>query len=249
MGIFRFKQFQIDDTLCGMKIGTDGVLLGAWAEVGECHDMTQGQPHHIIDVGCGSGLIALMMAQRCPTAIVTAVEIDTEAAATARANAMSSPWARRVNIMQGDVLDWHPTDDCAGGLTIVSNPPFFIENLHSPSGARALARHGEGLNVESLIAWSAGVMRPGRCDSLSFIAPAERDGDIRFALSMGRLALSRVTTVVPRPGRQQLRCLYEARPERDVTGPYRASTLYLRDDHGQLSDEYKALTHDFYIQL
>ncbi|MCM1051842.1 MAG: methyltransferase [Paenibacillus sp.] len=241
MGVFRFKRFSIDDSRCGMKIGTDGVLLGAWARV----DDSCG---HVIDVGTGSGLVALMMAQRYSGVKVTGVDVDPDACLDACDNAKASPWASRVSIVNADVRQWTPVsvDVRDASVCIVSNPPFFTEQLRSPDTTRALARHGEGFDVEALIAWSAGVIfRDG--DSLSFIAPAGRDDAIQYCLSLHRLTPARITDVVPKAGKAPLRRLYEVRPDRWVAGPCEMSMLCLRDNSGAFTDEYNRLTDQFYL--
>ena len=131
-------------------------------------------------------------------------------------------------------------------VSIVSNPPFYTEYLRSPDSTRALARHGEGFGVEALIKWSAGVMvRDG--DSLSFIAPATRDDDIQYHLSLHRLSPVRITDVVPKAGKAPIRRLYEVRPEKYVTAPCRVDVLCLRDSSGAFTDEYTLLTNEFYL--
>lgn len=238
MGVFRFKQFSVDDSRSAMKIGTDGVLLGAWA-------LADGAAT-IVDVGTGTGLIALMMAQRYDDARVIAIDVNSAACEDARANVAASPWAGRVTVIEGDVLGWVPDDTTERPLCIVSNPPFFTEALRSPDAARALARHGCGLGVESLIEWASGVMT-GRDDSLSFIAPAGRDDELNFRLSLHRLAAVRTTDIVSREGRQPVRRLYEIRREDAVSGPCRHDTLVIRDREGKYTSRYIGLTENFYL--
>ena len=127
--MFTFKQFIIEDAHCAMKVGTDGVLLGAWADVAGCR--------HITDIGCGSGLIALMAAQRAPEARVTGVEIDPEAVADAQANVAASPFAHRTEIVLADVCRYAapaPKSDC-----LLRNPPYHEEDLLPPVTSRATA--------------------------------------------------------------------------------------------------------------
>lgn len=179
--MFTFRQFKIDDTHCAMKVGTDGVLLGAWTDVTGVR--------RILDIGCGSGLIALMLAQRAAGARVDGVEIDADAAADALANVEASPFHDRVRIFCGDVLkmaggSWPSPLPCGkplftGGLQpylheapqylcapqqssldtqrtydcIVTNPPYHEEELLPPSRRRAAARHtaGGGLTFAALL--------------------------------------------------------------------------------------------------
>ena len=133
---FRFKHFTVWQQHCAMKVGTDGVLLGAWADGGQ----------RILDIGTGTGLIALMMAQRFPAAEVTAVEIDEQAAMQACENVAASPFADRVNVIHDDILRY--ADACAEGCfdAIVCNPPFFVNSLKNPDSKRALARHNDNLS-------------------------------------------------------------------------------------------------------
>lgn len=141
---FSFKQFHIDDAHCAMKVGTDGVLLGAWANVCEAD--------RILDVGCGCGLIALMAAQRNRAARVVGVELDAAAAADALANVQHSPFASNVEIVCADVLQY--AADCGLAFdSILSNPPYHEESLLPPASQRAKARHtqGGGLTFAALL--------------------------------------------------------------------------------------------------
>src|SRR3954467_12793908 len=121
--MFQFKQFAIDQTGCAMKINTDGVLLGALAEADK--------PQHILDIGTGTGVIALMLAQRFTIAMVDAVEIDEQAAETAKSNFENSVFANRVNLYAEGFESYLSRLDKQYDL-IVSNPPFYINSLESP---------------------------------------------------------------------------------------------------------------------
>ena len=123
-----------------MKVGTDGVLLGAWASGGR----------RMLDVGTGTGVIALMLAQRYPEACVDAIDIDADAAAQAARNAALSPFADRVQVDCRRVQDHQ---GCYGA--IVSNPPYFIDSLQAPDRQRSLARHADTLSYRDLMeaAW------------------------------------------------------------------------------------------------
>jgi tRNA1Val (adenine37-N6)-methyltransferase len=141
--IFKFKQFDVDQTGCAMKINTDGVLLGALANLEA--------PETILDIGTGTGVIALMLAQRFSNAKIDAVEIDESAANTARKNFANSPFANRLNIYPTsfeDFFDQHP--DKKYDL-IVSNPPFYINSLKSPQKGREIAKHANMGFFEKLI--------------------------------------------------------------------------------------------------
>ncbi|MBE5048380.1 tRNA1(Val) (adenine(37)-N6)-methyltransferase [Alistipes onderdonkii] len=127
--MFRFKQFAIRQDRCPMKVGTDGVLLGAWVSV-------RPSDRRILDIGTGTGLIALMMAQRVPGARITGV--DVEDISQARENADASPWGGRVAFVQCPVQEFAPQGKFD---LVVSNPPFFVDSLTCPDAGRTTARH------------------------------------------------------------------------------------------------------------
>jgi tRNA1Val (adenine37-N6)-methyltransferase len=141
--IFKFKQFDVDQTGCAMKVNTDGVLLGALAGADN--------PLRILDIGTGTGVIALMLAQRFANAQIDAVEIDASAAQTASANFMASVFADRLSLFaSGFEAYFEGYPDVRYDL-IVSNPPFFLNSLASPGATRNLARHADDAFFERLI--------------------------------------------------------------------------------------------------
>ena len=155
MAGFTFKQFEIQQDRCAMKVGTDGVLLGAWAEGGQ----------RILDIGSGTGLISLMMAQRFPEAQVWGIDIDPDACMQARENVAASPFADRVGIAccaLQNLSEEHlvrgseelmEMKEGEGNLfdAIVSNPPFFVNGLKNPDSKRAMARHSDSLPFSVLM--------------------------------------------------------------------------------------------------
>ena len=166
-----------------MKVGTDGVLLGAW------FDMPRGAS--VLDVGAGCGLIGLMAAQRGASRVVE-VELDGEAAAEATYNVEASPWSDCISVVHIDFLAYHPAMKFD---RIVSNPPFFTEAVLSPDMARAAARHESSLPLEALLVKASSMMTDnGR---LALIVPMSRFDDLIYAASLARLQpvrICRVTT-------------------------------------------------------
>lgn len=138
--MFRFKRFVIEQDLCAMKVGTDGVLLGAWANGGT----------KVLDIGTGTGVIALMMAQRYPYSHVTAIDIDEGAVIQATQNVQQSLYHDMVTVKHERAQDHQGAYDA-----IVSNPPFFIDALNAPDAQRNMARHAETLTYAELMqaAW------------------------------------------------------------------------------------------------
>lgn len=227
---FRFKQFALSDSNCGMKTGTDGVTLGAWA------DCTNAR--YIIDVGAGSGLIALMMAQRSK-ARITAVEIDPGAAGDAGFNIESSPWSNRINVVSGDICRFVPATPPD---LIISNPPFFCEGEMSADCSRAGARHEASLTYRTLIQYaSSHLAADGR---LALIAPAERCDGIIYNAEMLRLKVRRQCYLFSKPQARPFRVMLEIMRH---DGPIDMSSLTIRDSSGKYTPEFKQLTKDFYL--
>lgn len=159
MSVFRFKQFVVDQSGCAMKINTDGVLLGAIA--------TAFHPKRILDVGTGTGVISLMLAQRFPSTIVDAIEIDPLAAATARRNFQTSPFSDRLTSYAVALNDFKP--DTPYDL-IVSNPPFFLHSLKNDDIRKRIARHTDMAFFSQLLGRSQQWLSPA--GSLQVILPS-----------------------------------------------------------------------------
>lgn len=152
---FQFKEFTIHQRRAAMKVGTDGVLLGTMAEGGK----------QILDIGTGTGIISLMMAQRYPDAQFTAVEIDDNAYLDAQDNFAASPFSDRITLVKAAFQDYARTCgrtfDC-----IVSNPPYFDESLENPDEGRTRARHTSGLPFRELIGGAYRLLEDGGCFSV-----------------------------------------------------------------------------------
>lgn len=232
--MFRFKQFTVCDERSAMKIGTDGVLLGAWADI-------EGDSR-ILDVGTGTGLIALMLAQRNASAEIVGVDISHEAIEEARDNFLNSPWATRLSVTEGDVCSFESNEKFDH---IVSNPPYFVDSLHSPDSLRTMARHTSSLKFEDLVASAVRLLRPG--GRLSVILPAECAMQFRFA-AFGRLWLCRQLNVVTKAGDSPRRTLMEFCLSDKPLMPS-VATLIMRHRDSSYTEEYRCLTEDFYISL
>ena len=141
--MFRFKQFSVDQTNCAMKINTDGVLLGAITSAEN--------PKTILDIGTGTGVIALMLAQRFPDAQIDAVEIDLSSAETAEKNFKNSPFANRLQIYPTSIQNFWLQKQHHSYDLIVSNPPFYLDSLTSPKENKTLSKHTELNFFEDLL--------------------------------------------------------------------------------------------------
>lgn len=232
--VFRMKQFVVDDTRSAMKVGTDGVLVGAWADVSDAR--------RVLDVGCGCGLIALMIAQRSPEAEIVALDIDHDSVAQAEINFNNSPWTSRFRL---HCVDYKAFNDSPFDL-IVSNPPFFTNGVLPPEASRSLARHDESLPLEQFVAHSSTLLSyDGR---LVFITPVEARNIVIEAAAFNGLAVNRLTTVIPVSGRPPKRLLWELRPRQAVVGTTE-TTLVMENAPGRFSESYVDLVSPFYLYL
>ncbi|MBO5820528.1 MAG: methyltransferase [Alistipes sp.] len=233
--MFRFKHFTIEDEHTAMKIGTDGVLLGAWADVAsDCR---------ILDMGTGSGLIAIMSAQRNTDAEIVAIDIVEDAVCEARRNVANSAWRERIEVVHGDVNEWQ----CEQKFDhIVSNPPFFTEALQSPNEARRTARHATTLTYEDIVAVAERVLLPnGR---LSVVLPTECAMMFR-RVAFERLWLRRLTDVVTVEGDSPKRTLMEFQLcDKPIMPSCDILTIHHRAGGGY-TEQYQSLTRDFYLNF
>ena len=140
---FKFKQFSVAQDRCAMKIGTDGVLLGAWVSL-------ENNPESILDIGAGTGIISLQLAQRSTTKTVDAVEIDDDAYEQCSENFEASPWGDRLFCYHASVQEFASEIEEKYDL-IVSNPPFFSEDYKSDNDARDIARFNDALPFQHLV--------------------------------------------------------------------------------------------------
>lgn len=231
---FEFKQFIVWHDHCAMKVGTDGVLLGAWAHVEE-GDLA-------LDAGTGSGLIALMLAQRgCKT--IDAVDIEKDACEQAKVNIEASPWKQRITVHQANFIEFKP-DSTTHYQRIVSNPPFFNQSLKSNSHNRNLARHTLQLDWQSLIRKSFDLLNNN--GTFSVILPwPEADEFITIALLNGFYE-RRITLIETREGIAPKRALLEFSKQYEKT---ERTTLVIRSANNEYSSDYKNLTKDFYLNF
>ena len=248
MAGFTFKQFEIQQDRCAMKVGTDGVLLGAWAEGGQ----------RILDIGSGTGLISLMMAQRFPEAQVWGIDIDPDACMQARENVAASPFADRVGIAccaLQNLSEEHlvrgseelmEIKEGEGNLfdAIVSNPPFFVNGLKNPDSKRAMARHSDSLPFSVLM---KGVRRWLSDEGVfSAIVPADvLESFVSEAYCSG-LSLVRQCGVKTVERKQPKRYLVAFSKRR--TGMLDKCMEIMTDSEGNRSEWYAKITEEFYLE-
>lgn len=227
---FDFKQFRIYHDRCGQKVATDGVLLGAWGRVDGARS--------ILDVGSGSGLIALMAAQRAPEASVIGVDVEPEAIVQSRENVKKSPFDGRVQIVQADVRSYeHAPFDA-----ILCNPPFYTEDTTPPDGARYLARNAQALPFEELIEAVVRLLSPE--GHFSVMLPTSEYMNFTALCMSNGLRLERVCHIQTVRRKPPMRSLitYSFNPAEEV----KQETLILQEGNAK-TEAYLQLAKDFYL--
>lgn len=233
--MFRFKHFVVHQSRCAMKVGTDGVLLGAWTPL-------LGREQRVLDIGTGTGVIALMIAQRTTQTQICAVDIDPEALSQAKENVELSPWSDRVECYCTPIQEY-----CGGPFDlIISNPPFFENSLQSPDTERTLARHTQSLSFAELVGSVERLLSPeGR---FSIVLPTAEAA--RFRLIAGsKLTLLRELRVRTTPKRPVKRVLMLfGKGCKEAVEPL-FEELIIQSAHETFTDEYRVLTSEFYLKF
>jgi len=230
---FRFKQFTVRQEKSAMKVGTDGILLGAWTRIQDCKK--------ILDVGTGTGLIALMLAQRSE-AEITAIEIERNAATEAEQNVKNSPWEDRINVQNISFQEYAASNQSRFDL-IVSNPPFFNHSLKAKNRQRRLARHSDSLPLPELVYCSEKLLKKdGR---LAVILPVETASELIKLAGSNQLYLHQLTKVYPNREKPVNRFLMEFSKEKCTTI---TSDLCIENlSPKEYSEQYTYLVKDYYL--
>lgn len=233
---FKFKKFTIRHDLCAMKTGTDAVLLGSW-----CNVFPEAR---VLDIGTGSGIIALMIAQREPNSTITAIDNDSNAVKQAIINIESSQYNKQIDIQEIDFCRFSETAECEIFDTIVSNPPYYEEDTLSPDQRRNTARHTSSLPFAELIGGASKLLK--RTGTFSLIVPCSAARTVTVLAAAEGLYLMRRTDVAGKAGKQPVRSMLEFGKQ---NVPTKLSTLDIRSSYGDYSDEFKSLTKEFYLNF
>jgi len=214
MSSFTFKQFHINQQHCAMKVGTDGILLGAWADVSDCQ--------RILDMGTGTGLVALMLAQRSHEHCqIEAVELDPLATQQAQENFQASPWHNRLYLTHQDVQTYCQQTAHQFDL-IVANPPYFAQGVECRNNERALARYVQQSHLDWLN-WAASCLS-----------------------EKGALCCIKQTDVITKTGKDPQRILLTFSLE-DL--PQVKDSLVIYDENNQYTEAFIAVTKAFYLKM
>ena len=234
--MFHFKKFSIEDSAAAMKIGTDAVLLGAWTK---CENESR-----ILDIGTGSGILSLMLAQRTSKIFIDALEIDQEAATLAMENAKFSPWGNWITVHQTSFQEFAKASPNKYSL-IICNPPFFSKSLKASTKARNLARHNDSLPLNELLSGVTNLLTNN--GKASFIFPFEAIANWKNEARYFSLFPARITVVKS----SQTHLPHRAMVTFSKEGKTKMieNEIYIYHEKGVYSNEYRELTMPYYLKF
>lgn len=231
---FAFKQFKINQEKCAMKVGTDAVLLGAWVNTANAK--------HILDIGTGTGIIALMLAQRSGGKI-DALDIDENACIQARENVNNCPWKERITVHNSSLQQFSEEHQDYKYDLIVSNPPYFVDSSKANEESRTKARHTDQLPYDALL---NGVLKLLSTNGKFYVILPTKESELFKALAEeNKLYLTKLTRVVTRADKPEKRWLM--RFEFTQRSFSESSITIEKDERHSYTDEYKELTKDYYL--
>ena len=241
--LFKFKQFAINQDRCAMKIGTDSVLLGAWTSL-------DANPYSILDIGAGTGVLALMLAQRSGSELIDAIEIDDEAYEQCVDNFEASPWADRLFCYHASLEEF--VDDSSTDETgidekyelIISNPPFYSDTYKSENDQRDLARFVDAMPFRQLIESVSRLLSP--TGTFSVVIPFSEEKDFIVLASKEHLFPNRILRVKGAPQSEIKRSLLQFSFQETSVNP---KELIIETSRHQYTEDYIALTKDFYLKM
>ncbi|HEX7905126.1 MAG TPA: methyltransferase [Chitinophagaceae bacterium] len=244
---FQFKQFIIHQDRCAMKVTTDACLFGAWVaeKIGSQDPIAIGSEiTSLLDIGTGTGLLSLMLAQKNERLLIDAIEIDKEAAMQATENVNQSPWKNRIQVISSDVNTFLNNRNYD---LIISNPPFYENELKSPDGQKNLAHHGEELKLAQLITI---IKNKLAADGQFFLLlPVKRDAEIKELLLKNELMLTDITFVRQSVNHDFFRVMIAGRLNAIEAAPAMINEITIKEDNQNYTADFTRLLKEYYLHL
>ena len=240
---FQFKQFTIHQDRCAMKVTTDACLFGAWvAEEVKSQESRVGSQQSL-DIGTGTGLLSLMLAQKNQDALITGVEIDEDAEKQAKENINTSPWKDRINVLEGDVKDHNFPEKFD---LIISNPPFYENEIRSATDSKNVAHHSQSLTLKELLT----IIKENLSLTGSFflLLPYKRNDEIKKLFNDHQVHISKMILVRQSVKHDYFRIFIKGSlsAEKKET---EFDELSIWDDKQQYTNEFVMLLKDYYLHL
>lgn len=232
---FQFKQFRIEQGDCGMKVSTDACIQGAWTPLDD-------NIKKVLDIGTGTGLLSLMLAQRYPDILIDAIELDAVAATQAAANIANSPWADRIHVIAGDIIAYPFAEQYD---FIICNPPFFNKSLLGDDNQRNQARHTLALTYQQL--FNVLEQRLAPSGYASIMLPLAEHEQWQFLLQQNGWHVHKKLLIQPAKGRQPNRVVSLC--GRNTTMAGKEEMLSIRDKESNYTPDFIKLLKDFYLNL
>lgn len=239
---FSFKEFTIHQDRCAMKVTTDACLFGAW--IAEELESSTENYTSCVDIGAGTGLLSLMLAQKIPYCSIEAVEIDKEAAAQALDNIHSSPWKNQINLREADVREISLPNKVD---LIISNPPFYEDDLRSPHANKNKAHHDDSLLLTEVLAFIKNNLQPH--GHFFILLPFKRKAEVEKAFSLEKLYLEKELLVKPSPEKEYFRIMIKGTHKSLSTRNTISQTMEITDTKGNYTPSFTTLLKDYYLYL
>jgi len=241
---FQFKQFTVQQDRCAMKVTTDGCLFGAWVakESGESNENLQSK--NVLDIGTGTGLLSLMFAQQHFKSTIDAIEIDKEAYEQAKENSSSSPWADKINVIHGDIMEFQPSQQYD---VIISNPPFYENELKSGNSKKNMAHHDNALLIDDLLAIIKQNLKPkGR---FYLLLPYKRNNEIDSCIAKNNLTIVQKVLVKQSTQHNYFRILLSGKHTENEKEDFITTEITIRNKEEKYKPEFIHLLKDYYLHL
>ncbi|MEQ8713592.1 MAG: methyltransferase [Cyclobacteriaceae bacterium] len=233
---FDFKEFRVDQSQSGMKVTTEGCILGAWAKADD--------PKHILDIGAGTGLLSLMLAQKYPQSSIDAVELEPHAAAEAATNFAKSRWSSRLCLHQVSVQDFAMNSGLEYDL-IICNPPFFNNSQRSTNNKKARATHSDELSPNDLAGCISKLLSP---QGVAFVLyPLSESQQFEKELGSTTMTVAEELLIYDRPGKSVFRRILKIVNEPKTT--MSSETLIIKESDGSYSSQFVKLLKPYYLHL
>ena len=246
---FQFKQFTIHQNRCAMKVTTDACLFGAWVaeEVGSREPRVGSQESAVrssFDIGTGTGLLSLMLAQKNPNVEIIGVEIDEDAVNQAKENIDASPWKDRIDVLQEDVKGYNFSEKFD---LIISNPPFYQNEIRSATDSKNVAHHSENLTLKELLV----IIKDNLTATGSFflLLPYKRNDEIKKLLRDHQLHVSKMIFVRQSIKHDYFRIMLKGKLNEHENVETEFNEISIWDDSQQYTNEFKQLLKDYYLHL